>query len=72
MVVCTQCLRGSVNLGNYESSRDLVDAGAISGYDMTVEAAVTKLYHLFSMGYDTEQVKKRMKEDLCGEMTAPV
>lgn len=30
---------------------------AVRGYDMTVEAAVTKLNYLFSMGYDFDTVK---------------
>lgn len=69
LVICTQCLRGSAILGHYESSRDLVDAGAISGYDMTVEAAVAKLYHLYSMGYDAKTVREKMTEDLRGEIS---
>ena len=29
-------------------------ADAVSGGDMTIEAAVTKLYYLFSCGYDKD------------------
>lgn len=71
IVVCTQCLRGSAIIGEYAASRDLAKAGAVSGYDMTVEAAVTKLYYLFSKGYDFDTVKKQMEADLRGELARP-
>lgn len=38
---------------------------------MTTEAAVAKLYYLFSCGYEKERVKTLMEQDLRGEMTAP-
>lgn len=69
IVVCTQCLRGSAEIGEYEASKGLADAGAVSGFDMTAEAAVTKLYYLLSKGYETEEVKRLMQKNLRGEMT---
>ncbi|MDD2484383.1 MAG: asparaginase [Eubacteriales bacterium] len=69
IVVCTQCLRGSVSIGTYEASSMLVESGAVSGYDMTVEAAVAKLYYLLSQGYQIEKVKKLMQTDLRGELS---
>ena len=38
-------------------------------YDMTTEAAVAKLYYLFSCGYDADTVKAKMEEDLVGELS---
>ena len=43
VVVVSQCLRGSVDLGQYEGGAAAEVAGAISGGDMTVEAALAKM-----------------------------
>jgi L-asparaginase len=69
IVNCTQCLSGTVDLGGYATGSVLARAGVISGYDMTAEAALTKLAFLFSLGLDPAVVKKRMQEDLRGELT---
>ncbi|MCX6335613.1 MAG: asparaginase, partial [Bacteroidia bacterium] len=42
----TQCHGGSVEMGLYETSRQLLSAGVVSGKDITSEASVTKLMHL--------------------------
>ena len=67
ITVCSQCPQGSVSLGTYETSRGLARADAVSGGDMTIEAAVTKLYYLFSCGYDKETIREKMEQNLRGE-----
>ena len=69
LAICSQCPKGSVSLGTYETSAALKQAGAVCAYDMTTEAAVAKLYYLFSCGYDAPTVKKMMEQDLCGEVS---
>lgn len=69
LTVCSQCPQGTVSLGTYETSASLKQAGAVSGRDITTEAAVSKLYYLFSKDYDKETIKSLMGKDLCGEMT---
>ena len=69
LTVCSQCPQGAVSLGTYETSSALKKAGAVSGFDMTTEAAVAKLYYLFSCGYDKEKIKQAMEEDLRGEIS---
>jgi len=43
----------------------------VNGYDMTVEAAVAKLYYLLSLNYDVDTIKKLMETDLRGELEKP-
>lgn len=69
LTVCSQCPQGAVSLGAYETSNALKQAGAVSGLDITTEAAVAKLYYLFSCGYDKDAIKAMMEQDLRGEMT---
>jgi L-asparaginase len=69
IVDCTQCLEGSVDLGAYAAGSALAAAGVVSGFDMTAEAALAKLYYLFSRGYGVEKVKRELQRDLRGEMT---
>lgn len=69
LTVCSQCPQGAVSLGAYETSSALKRAGAVSGRDMTTEAAVAKLYYLFSRGCDRDRVKAEMERSLRGEIT---
>ena len=69
VVVCSQCPCGAVSLGAYETSTPLLRAGAVSGSDMTTEAAVAKLYHLRSLGVSGTEIQAFMLKNVCGELT---
>ena len=65
----SQCVNGGVHNGLYETGKSLSAAGAISGGDITTEAAITKLMYLFGLGLSSETVKAYLVHPLCGEMT---
>ncbi len=71
VVNCSQCHGGAVRQDLYSTGRALAEAGVASGHDMTPEAALTKLYYLLGRGDDPETVRRRVGEDLAGELTVP-
>ncbi len=69
IAVCSQCLRGKVDLSGYATGSALARLGAISGYDMTPEAALTKIIYLLSQDLPNEDVKRLFQTNLRGEMS---
>ena len=70
IVNISQCLQGAVEMSRYDCGYHLQEAGVISGRDMTVESAVTKLMFLQShYPDDTESVRRLMQQSIRGEMT---
>ena len=65
----SQCKKGSVQLGLYETSRELQQMGILSGFDLTFEATVTKLMFVMGLGLPAEESKKLMEQSLRGELT---
>jgi len=65
----TQCHGGSVEMGLYETSREMLRAGVLSGKDITSEASVTKLMHLLGRYSEKGRIISSISESLAGEMS---
>jgi len=69
IAVCSQCYQGTARIGTYAASSKLRDFGAVSCLDMTTEAAVAKLYYLFSQDMEPDTMKRAMETNLRGEIS---
>jgi L-asparaginase len=65
----TQCHGGSVEMGLYETSRQMLSFGVISGKDITTEGSVTKLMHLLGRYSSRDKVIESLNKSLAGEIS---
>jgi L-asparaginase len=70
IVNCTQCFKGKVNMGGYATGHALQQCGVSSGFDMTLEAALTKLHYLLSKNLSSDEVRTLVMQNLRGELSA--
>lgn len=69
IVVTTQCLYDTSDLGVYQVGTKLLNIGVIQGRDMTTEAAMTKLMWAIGQGMSREEIHELFEKSLAGEIT---
>lgn len=68
VVNVTQCIGGSVAMGQYETSTQLKKIGVVSGKDITTEAALAKIMYLLAQDLSPKVFKTIFETSIRGEM----
>ena len=71
VAVSSQCLYERSDFSLYQTGRKALDAGVIQCYDMTTEAAVTKLKWALGQTGDLNEVRRMFATNYAGEVTLP-
>jgi L-asparaginase len=68
VLVGTQCRYEGSDLNIYETGKRAKETGDMEAFDMTTEAAVTKLMWALGQTEDMDEVREYFKVSLCGEV----
>ncbi len=65
----SQCMHGSVDQGKYETGMGLAKIGVVSGFDITMEAAITKLMYILGIEEKKGDILRLLSKSLRGEIS---
>lgn len=65
----SQCRYEGSNLSVYETGRKALKSGVLQAYDMTAEAAVTKLMWVLGQTEDIREIREYFSVDIAGEVS---